>query len=323
MPLLEIHDLHVTFRTPEGPVHAVDGVDFTLERGRTLALVGESGSGKSVSSLALMGLLPSPPAIVRGGPCLFEGISLLEAPEAERRRLRGNRMAMIFQDPMTALNPFLTIGRQLTEVLEVHRGVEGRPARARAEQMLHDVGLADPSRAFDQYPHEFSGGMRQRVMIAMALLLEPSLVIADEPTTGLDVTVQAQILALLKERAQKNEAAVLLITHDLGVVAGTADEVAVMYAGRIVEHADVDTLFRAPRHPYTRGLLQSLPRLDSTPKVELSVIPGHPPDPVRLPAGCPFRPRCRVAVERCAHERPALQEVAPGQRTACFVAEGA
>ncbi len=318
MALLEVNDLRVSFRSQDGLVRAVDGVDFTLERGQTLALVGESGSGKSVTSLALMGLLPSPPAVVGGGPVLFEGISLLEAPEAKRRSLRGDRMSMIFQDPMTALNPFLTVGRQMTEVLEVHRGRKGGLARDASVRMLYDVGIPDPERAFHHYPHEFSGGMRQRVMIAMSLLLEPSLIIADEPTTGLDVTVQAQILALLRERAKRSEAAVLLITHDLGVVAGTADRVAVMYAGRIVEHGPVDEIFARPQHPYTQGLVRSIPRMDSDRRALLTAIPGQPPDPARLPPGCPFRPRCPAAVERCGTVRPILTEVATGHLAACW-----
>ncbi len=320
MALLEVSDLRVSFRSQDGLVRAVDGVDFTLERGQTLALVGESGSGKSVTSLALMSLLPSPPAVVEGGPVVFDGISLLEAPESKRRALRGDRMAMIFQDPMTALNPFLTVGRQMTEVLEVHRGQKGGLAYDAAVRGLYDVGLADPERAFHQYPHEFSGGMRQRVMIAMSLLLEPSLIIADEPTTGLDVTVQAQILALLSERAQRSEAAVLLITHDLGVVAGSADRVAVMYAGRIIEHGPVDEIFARPKHPYTQGLIRSIPRMDSDRRAQLTAIPGQPPDPARLPPGCPFRPRCPVAVDRCASLRPVLTEVAADHRAACWEA---
>ncbi|MGA9520939.1 MAG: ABC transporter ATP-binding protein [Myxococcaceae bacterium] len=320
MALLEVNDLRVSFRSQDGLVHAVDGVDFTLERGQTLALVGESGSGKSVTSLALMGLLPSPPAVVEGGPVVFDGISLLDAPEAKRRSLRGDRMAMIFQDPMTALNPFLTVGRQMTEVLEVHRGQKGGLAYDAAVRGLYEVGLGDPERAFHQYPHEFSGGMRQRVMIAMSLLLEPSLIIADEPTTGLDVTVQAQILALLSERAKRSEAAVLLITHDLGVVAGSADRVAVMYAGRIVEHGPVDEIFARPKHPYTQGLIRSIPRMDSDRRAQLTAIPGQPPDPARLPPGCPFRPRCPVAVDRCGSLRPSLTEVAADHRAACWEA---
>jgi oligopeptide transport system ATP-binding protein len=318
MALLEVRELKVSFSAQGGAVRAVDGVDFTLERGQTLALVGESGSGKSVTSLALMGLLPTPPAKVEGGPCLFDGISLLDAPSSLRRSLRGDRMAMIFQDPMTALNPFLTVGRQMTEVLEVHRGTKGRDAARACIHMLHEVGLADAERAFHQHPHEFSGGMRQRVMIATALLLQPSLIIADEPTTGLDVTVQAQILALLADRSRRAEAAVLLITHDLGVVAGNADQVAVMYAGRIVERGPVDDLFERPAHPYTQGLLRSLPRMDGIPRAPLTAITGQPPDPSRLPAGCPFRPRCAQAAARCELERPTLLPVDGAHQVACF-----
>ncbi len=320
MALLEVRDLKVQFRTQDGPLAAVDGVSFSVEKGETLAIVGESGSGKSVSSLAVMGLVP-PPATVSSGELMFEDRDLNKLSESDRRRLRGDRMAMVFQDPMSALNPFLTVGRQLTEVLEVHRGLRGRPARRQAVEMLSEVGLQDPERRFDQYAHELSGGMRQRTMIAMALLLKPALLFADEPTTALDVTLQAQILALLEQMKRKFGTAIVLITHDLGVVAGAADRVAVMYAGRIVELGSAFQIFNQAKHPYTQGLLMSVPRMDSAPKSLLSAIPGQPPDPTRLPSGCPFRPRCPLAMEICAAERPRLVDFGETHLAACHAAE--
>jgi oligopeptide/dipeptide ABC transporter ATP-binding protein len=303
-PLLRIRDLRTYFRTDDGVVKAVDGVSFDLRAGETLGIVGESGSGKSVASLSLLKLVPQPPGYFPSGEIHFAGRDLMQTTEADMRRLRGNRLAMIFQDPMTSLNPYLTIERQLTEVLELHRGQSRRQARAGALQMLVRVGIPDPERRLCAFPHELSGGMRQRVMIAMALLCEPQLLIADEPTTALDVTIQAQILTLIKKLQAELGTSVILITHDLGVVAGMADRVAVMYAGRIVETGPVEQIFAHPRHPYTRGLLRSVPRLDGAPDEALAPIAGLPPDLSALPPGCPFRPRCDRAQERCAREYP-------------------
>jgi oligopeptide transport system ATP-binding protein len=343
-PVLSVRDLCVYFRTEVGVVKAVDGVSFDVLPGEVLGIVGESGSGKSVTNLAVMGLLPRPPAYFPRGEVHFAGRSLLNAPDRELRSLRGRRMAMVFQDPMSSLNPYLTIERQLTEVLEVHESLNRRQARLRAVDMLARVGISDPERRLDAYPHELSGGMRQRVMIAIALMCGPELLIADEPTTAVDVTIQAQILALIRDLQRDRSSAdrtsvvgarqsspgvapagqggvvsdaaatmptqplrpmsVILITHDLGVVAGMADRVAVMYAGRIVEAADTETLFAKPRHPYTRALLQSMPRLDSVPGQPLATIPGLPPDLSNLDAGCPFRPRCPLAMPKCAESYP-------------------
>jgi oligopeptide transport system ATP-binding protein len=318
--VLTVRDLCVYFHTEQGEVKAVDGVTFDVKPGEVVGIVGESGSGKSVTSLAVMGLLTRPPAYFPRGEVVFDGRSLLTASDRELRTIRGRRVAMIFQDPMTSLNPYLTIERQLTEVLEEHESLSRAAARQRAVDMLARVGIPDAERRIDAYPHELSGGMRQRVMIAMALLCGPELLIADEPTTAVDVTIQAQILALIRElqagtttfdRISKTHAAasskrmsVILITHDLGVVAGMAHRVLVMYAGRIVEAADTETLFERPRHPYTRALLQSVPRLDTVPGTVLASIPGLPPDLSNLDAGCPFRPRCPLAMPRCAEAYP-------------------
>jgi oligopeptide transport system ATP-binding protein len=317
-PLLQIDGLRTHFHTADGVVRAVDGIDLTLRAGETLGIVGESGSGKSVLSLSILGLIPRPPGKFAGGRIAFEGRDLLTLGERQLARLRGNRIAMIFQDPMTSLNPFLTVERQLTEVLEQHKGMRGAAARRRAIEMLERVGMPDPARRIGQYPHQFSGGMRQRVMIAMALLCEPALLIADEPTTALDVTIQAQILDLMRELKRDFGTAVMLITHDLGVVAGMADRIVVMYAGRVVEEALPDTLYAAPRHPYTRGLLASVPRLDTPPGSRLTPIPGLPPDLSALPPGCPFQPRCDRATEVCTGRYPETQAFAPGQRASCF-----
>jgi len=307
-PLLDVRDLHVRFRTPDGLVHAVNGVDFALERGRTLGLVGESGSGKSQTVLAMMGLLA--PNGVASGRALHRGRDLLALPARALDGVRGDRIAMIFQDPMTSLNPYLTIERQMTEVLQQHRGIGRREARAKSLEMLDAVRIPDARRRIDLYPHEFSGGMRQRVMIAMALLCEPELLIADEPTTALDATVQARIVALLRELQQALGMAILMITHDLGVVAGLCDRVIVLYGGRVMEQAGVDDLFHRPTHPYTRGLLAALPRVDGGAKA-LASIPGQPPDLQHRPAGCPFAPRCRHVVEACRTTPPTLAPV-PG-----------
>ena len=317
-PLLQVRDLHVHYRVDGGVAKAVDGVGFDVPRGSTLAVVGESGSGKSQTMFGILGLVPRPPGEVFGGAATLDGEDLLRAGEARLRALRGDRVAMIFQDPMTALNPFLTVERQLTEVLEVHRGMSRRAARGEALEMLRRVGIPDPERRIDQHPHQFSGGMRQRVMIAMALLCRPALLVADEPTTALDVTIQAQILELLRELQEELGSSTILITHDLGVVAGTADLVAVMYAGRVVERGTAAEIFGEARHPYTKGLLASVPRLDAAQKEALVPIPGQPPDPSRLPSGCPFRTRCSAATERCAAERPALRALGPGREVACW-----
>ncbi len=306
--LLRVHDLRVHFKTDEGVVRAVDGVSFELKAGATLGIVGESGSGKSVTCNAVMRLIPRPPGVIAGGSIVFDGVDILTRSEAEMRALRGNRMSMIFQDPMTSLNPFLSVSRQLTEVLELHEGLGAAQARARAIEMLEMVGIPDPQARIDHYPHQLSGGMRQRVMIAMALLCRPQLLIADEPTTALDVTIQAQILSLIRDLRRKVGTAVILITHDLGVVAGMADEIMVMYAGRVVEEAPVDDLFRSPGHPYTHGLLRSIPRLDR-PDGALASIRGLPPMLSRVPPGCPFHPRCDRASEVCRARYPEAVEM--------------
>jgi oligopeptide transport system ATP-binding protein len=306
-PLLSVRDLRVRFETHHGAVRAVDGVSFDLDEGETLGLVGESGSGKSVTNLALLGLVPNPPGVVEARAIEFDGRDLMQLSEREMRKVRGNDISMIFQDPMTSLNPLLTIERQLTEVLELHKHMPRSAARKVAAQGLGEVGIPNPERSLDQYPHELSGGMRQRVMIAMALLCEPKLLLADEPTTALDVTIQAQILELMKALQRHRGTAIILVTHDLGVVAGMSDRVHVMYAGRLVETADTDALFARPRHPYTRGLLHSVPSLDGDPEAKLFSIEGTPPDLASLPPGCAFAPRCDHRVARCDTEVPALE----------------
>ena len=321
--VLEVRDLRTFFRTDGHVVKAVDGVSFTVRRGETLGLVGESGSGKSVACLSALRLLPSPPAFHPSGQILYRGHDLLAAPERELERLRGDRLAMIFQDPMTSLNPYLTVARQLTEVLEVHKAAPPAVARRAAIAMLERVGIPDAARRIDQHPHQFSGGMRQRVMIAMALLCEPEVLFADEPTTALDVTIQAQILELIAELQAALGTAVVLVTHDLGVVAGTADRVAVMYAGRIVEEGTTAEVFANPLHPYTRGLLASLPRIDTPPRGRLEAIPGLPPDLGHLPPGCPFHPRCGLVSDRCRQERPPVVAISPTHRAECFEAGAA
>jgi len=319
-PLLSVRNLHVHYPTEDGVSKAVDGVSFDVPRGRTLAVVGESGSGKSQTMYGMLGLVPQPPGRVFGDGAIFEGEDLLRMSEARRRELRGDRVAMIFQDPMTALNPFLTVERQLTEVLQAHKGLSRKAARAESLEMLRRVGIPDPEGRIDQYPHQFSGGMRQRVMIAMALLCRPALLVADEPTTALDPTIQAQILELLKAMQRELGSSTILITHDLGVVAGTADFVAVMYAGRVVERGTVEEIFAQPRHPYTKGLLASVPRLDAGQKEQLVPIPGQPPDPSRLPSGCPFRARCPEATDRCAAAYPERRVLSEGREVACWAA---
>ncbi len=319
--VLTIRDLRTFFQTDGHVVKAVDGVSFSVRRGETLGVVGESGSGKSVACLSALRLVPSPPAFHPSGEIRFQGRDLLRLPEQEIEALRGNRLAMIFQDPMTSLNPYLRVARQLTEVLEVHRGATPAAARQEAIAMLERVGIPDAGRRIDQYPHQFSGGMRQRVMIAMALLCQPEVLLADEPTTALDVTVQAQILELIAELQASLGTAVVLVTHDLGVVAGTADRVVVMYAGRIVEEGPTGELFADPQHPYTRGLLASMPRIDTPPTGHLEAIAGLPPDLGHLPTGCAFHPRCPLASDRCRREEPPVVAVSAEHRAACFEAE--
>ncbi len=316
-PLLEIRDLQVEFRTDAGVVRAVGGLALAVDAGETLGIVGESGSGKSVTSLAIMGLVPRPPGRIAGGEILFDGQNLLTLNERQLAQIRGNRIAMIFQDPMTSLNPFLTVAQQLTEVTRLHLGYSPRKALDHAVEMLERVGIPAAGRRVHSYPHEFSGGMRQRVMIAMALSCKPRLLIADEPTTALDVTIQAQIMELMAELQRQEGTTIILITHDLGIVAGACRRVLVMYAGRAVEEASVDDLFSRPKHPYTLGLLQSVPRATDVDQ-PLTPIPGQPPDMIQLPAGCHFRPRCPNAIERCAVEYPPYFAGAPGQRFACF-----
>jgi peptide/nickel transport system ATP-binding protein len=315
-----VRDLRTWFRTDDGLVKAVDGVSFDLLPGETLGVVGESGCGKSVTALSVMGLVP-PPGYVAGGSVRFEGEDLAGISEARWRELRGDRMAMIFQDPMTSLNPFLTVQRQLTEVLERHRGLGSSAARSRAIEMLERVGIPDPAERIRDYPHQFSGGMRQRVMIAMALLCEPRLLIADEPTTALDVTIQAQILELLQDMKQRFGMAIMLITHAMGVVAETAQRVVVMYAGKVIEEAPVDRLFANPRHPYTQGLIRSIPRIDTaaTHKARLEAIPGVVPNLLRPPPGCRFAARCRHAMAKCREAVPPLIDIGGGHKVACVL----
>ena len=317
MPLLQVTDLRTWFHTRNGVCRAVDGVSFQVERGETLGLVGESGSGKSVTGYSLMGLVPQPPGKIEGGTACFDGVDLLHAPPAQQRALRGKRIAMIFQDPMTSLNPYLRISDQLVEPLRIHEAVSRREALARALALLEAVGISDAATRIHGYPHEFSGGMRQRVMIAMALITKPELLIADEPTTALDVTVQAQILELIKRLQRELGMAVIFITHDLGVVSGLCDRVQVMYAGRIVETADTRTLFRAPRHPYTQALQRSIPSLQAK-GAELFTIPGLPPDLTQPLTGCAFAPRCAHATDRCRTETPRLAAVTATHAQACL-----
>jgi oligopeptide transport system ATP-binding protein len=311
MNLLSIHDLIVRFRTHDGTVYAVNGVSFDLDEGETLGLVGESGCGKSVTNLAVMRLLPRPAGKIEGGEVFFEGRDLLSLDESEMRDLRGKEIAMIFQDPMTSLNPVLTIEEQMVETIRAHRRVSKAAAKARTLELLKMVGIPQPEKRLRNFPHQFSGGMRQRVMIAMALALEPKLLIADEPTTALDVTIQAQVLELLKRLATEQGTAVILITHDLGVVAGMTKRVNVMYAGFVVESAPTPELFARPRHPYTIGLLHSMPRLDAQPGEPLIPIEGVPPDLRHAPTGCPFAPRCAWRLDRCWTSMPSLDAIEP------------
>ncbi|MGJ3494496.1 Stage 0 sporulation protein KD [Piscirickettsia salmonis] len=310
MSLLTVNNLQVRFKTPEGIVNAVNKVNFSVEKGKTLGIVGESGSGKSQTVLALMGLLANNGEVL--GSIQFKGEELIGLPVARLNKIRGHHMAMIFQDPMTSLNPYLTVAKQMIEVLVLHKGMTKAQAQQEALNMLDAVKIPEASKRLNMYPHEFSGGMRQRVMIAMALLCRPELLIADEPTTALDVTVQAQILALLRELQQDFNTSIIMITHDLGVVAGSCDDVMVMYAGQTMEHAGVDAIFAKPLHPYTQGLLNALPRLDQIDE-ELVTIPGNPPNLLHLPAGCPFQQRCPVVSPVCAEKPPLLRQF--NQRT--------
>ncbi|NEY31455.1 ATP-binding cassette domain-containing protein [Streptomyces sp. PRKS01-65] len=317
--LLDVRDLHVEFHTREGVAKAVNGVNYRVDAGETLAVLGESGSGKSVTAQAVMGILDMPPGRITRGQVLFEGRDLLKLKEDERRRVRGAEMAMIFQDALSSLNPVLTVGDQLAEMFTVHRGMSRKDARARAVELMDRVRIPAAGQRVKQYPHQFSGGMRQRIMIAMAMALEPKLIIADEPTTALDVTVQAQVMDLLAELQREYRMGLILITHDLGVVADVADRIAVMYAGRIVETAPVHDLYKAPAHPYTRGLLDSVPRLDHKGR-ELYAIKGLPPSLLHIPSGCPFHPRCPMVRDVCRTDVPPLYEVtgAPaGRGSAC------
>jgi oligopeptide/dipeptide ABC transporter ATP-binding protein len=320
-PILSIRDLVVEFATEDGIVHAVDGVTYDVFPGETLGIVGESGSGKSVSQLAILGLIPQPPGRILSGEATFQGSDLLKMSKKDLRRLRGGAVAMVFQDPMTSLNPVLKIGEQIAEAIQAHQvDVNDKAAKERTIALLKVVGVPNPDRRYDQYPHEFSGGMRQRAMIAMAIANEPKLLIADEPTTALDVTIQAQILEALKKAQEESHAATILITHDLGLIAELADRVIVMYAGKVVELTDVQTLFAAPRHPYTWGLLGSIPRLDRPRQERLHSITGAPPSLIQLPEGCKFRPRCPHAFEKCVQEPPLENRVeTPGHLDRCWL----
>jgi oligopeptide/dipeptide ABC transporter ATP-binding protein len=321
--MLEVKNLITTFQTDRGPITAVNDVSFDVFKGKTLGIVGESGSGKSVTALSIMRLIPSPPGKVVNGSINFYGKNLLSLPDEEMRKMRGNKVSMIFQEPMTSLNPVFTIGNQIQEVLVLHQKLSDKDARDKAIDLLKLVGIPAPEKRIKEYPHQLSGGMRQRVMIAMALACEPELLIADEPTTALDVTIQAQILDLMKKLQQELGMGIILITHDLGVVAETCDDVAVMYCGRIVEKADVKTLFSHPRHPYTKGLIESIPSFDSTKgkeKGKLYTIEGVVPSLLRLPPGCSFQNRCQFATEKCkgSQGHPLLERQNALQEVACF-----
>lgn len=318
-PLLDVRDLTVRFYTLDGVVHAVNGISYTLNERETLGIVGESGCGKSVSVLALMRLIQEPPGRIESGQALYRGEDLLQLTEEPMEQIRGKEIAMVFQDPMTAFNPVLTIGRQIAETLVTHMGMSWKEAYARAAELLNMVGIPQAAERGKDYPHQFSGGMRQRAMIAMALACNPSILIADEPTTALDVTIQAQIIDLVKRLRDQLGMSVIWITHDLGIIAGLAERVLVMYAGFIVEKGRVDDIYGDPRHPYTLALLRSLPRVDRSTGERLATIGGLPPDLLRLPDGCPFAPRCMFVQERCRQERPSLRPVGPEHEIACWV----
>ena len=318
--LLEVDDLKMYFHTEDGIVRAVDGVSYTLDRGETLGVVGESGSGKSVTAMTIMGLISMPPGKIEGGDVRYRGRSILEMSEEEMQHVRGNDIAMIFQDPMTSLNPVYKIGKQVGEGLRLHRGYSKQEALKRATELLDLVGIPEPEKRVNEYPHQFSGGMRQRGMIAMALACDPDILIADEPTTALDVTIQAQIIELMQEMQEKNGNAIIMITHDLGVVADMADKIMVMYAGRPVEFGTADQIFYESRHPYTWGLIRSIPEQAIDEKKPLTPIHGNPPSLMNLPAGCVFAPRCPYATEKCMNERPERVTSADGHYAACHYA---
>jgi oligopeptide/dipeptide ABC transporter ATP-binding protein len=318
--LIQVKDLRTSFFTPEGEVKAVDGVSFEIDEGKTLGLVGESGCGKSVTALSLLRLVPSPPGRIVGGEILYRGRDLLKLDGESMRKIRGNEISMIFQEPMTSLNPVFTVGNQIGEAIHLHQGLGRRETREKTIEMLKLVKIADPDSRVDDYPHQLSGGMRQRVMIAMALSCNPSLLIADEPTTALDVTIQAQIMELMQELQEQLGMSLLLITHDLGVVAEQADEVAIMYAGKMVERAATKQIFSRPLHPYTVGLLNSLPGARGHKKKRLDAIPGVVPSPLELPSGCRFRDRCPKAAAMCAEAEPELVEKENGHSVACYFA---
>ncbi|MCR3921284.1 MAG: ABC transporter ATP-binding protein [Firmicutes bacterium] len=318
--LLEIKNVKTYFYTSDGQVPAVDGVSFHINRGETVGVVGESGCGKSVTSLSIMGLIPKPPGKIIAGEILFEGEDLLKLPQKQMRKIRGNRISMIFQEPMTSLNPVYTIGVQIAEAVRLHQGASRKEAMDIVVEGLRLVGIPSPERRVDEYPHQLSGGMRQRAMIAMALSCKPTLLIADEPTTALDVTIQAQILELLKELKQDLGMAMMIITHDLGVVAEVAQRVVVMYAGKVVEEAPVRDLFNDPKHPYTKGLLASIPRLHVK-QESLHVIEGNVPNPTEFPAGCRFHPRCEFKMPRCETQEPQLKTIAEGRQVRCWLTE--
>lgn len=317
--LLDVRDLRTQFLTQDGVVNAVNGVSFTLNEGETLGIVGESGCGKSVTMLSIMRLIPQPPGKITAGQIMFHDQNLVKLSDEQIRRIRGHKIAMIFQDPMTSLNPVLTIGRQISEAVELHMGMNAQQARVRTIELLQLVNIPEAAKRINDYPHQFSGGMRQRVMIAMALSCNPELLIADEPTTALDVTIQAQIVDLVRRLQRELGMAVIWITHDLGVVAGMCERVNVMYAGFIIESAPVRDIYASPQHPYTKGLLGSIPRLDAKSKSKLTPIEGLPPDLIDLPKGCPFTARCSYVQDICRTERPELRAVGEGHRTACWV----
>ena len=315
--LLEVKDLKTYFYTEEGVTPAVDGLSFTLKDGETLAIVGESGCGKSVTSLSVLRIFPSPPGKIVGGDILYKGESLLKKSEKEMRKIRGNEISMIFQEPLTSLNPVFTVGQQICESLIMHQGMSKKQAREKGVEMLKKVGIPSPEKVIDDYPHQLSGGMRQRVVIAIALACRPQLIIADEPTTALDVTIQAQVLELIKKLQQSEKTSMLLITHDLGIVAETCDSVAIMYGGHLVEYSGIKELYTNPRHPYTQGLFNAVPTLESPLGSRLAVIPGLPPDPTNLPKGCSFSPRCPYAKDVCHERACGMREAEPGHFVDC------